>query len=167
MSVDFFTTSCKEKPRKENYFGILDDHNELPAYTVIDDEKEWIAKVINKNNKEICFIAIDNCVKVYKQNDASSKESICDGMLVFENGIYLVELKNRAVGGWIPKAIEQLENTIRLLKENHSLEEFQYKKAYACNKKHPRFAVMESENRRKFFRNTGFRIDAQREVKIK
>jgi len=87
--------------------------------------------------------------------------------VIFENSIFLIELKNKGTGGWLSKAIDQLRNTIRLLKLHDNLDRFQYKKAYACNRKHPNFQVMDSEANRKFYRETGFRIDAQAKIDIK
>ena len=88
-------------------------------------------------------------------------------MLTFKNSLYLVELKKKRTGGWISEAIEQLKNTIKLIIENHNIDEFQFKKAYACNRKHPNFATIDNELSRRFFRETnGFRIDAQAEIVI-
>lgn len=89
-------------------------------------------------------------------------------MLTFSESLYLVELKKQATGGWITGAKGQLENTIRLISENHDLSSFRYKKAFACNKKHPNFTVIEAAERKAFFdRTKGFRIDAQAEITIK
>lgn len=88
-------------------------------------------------------------------------------MLIFSDHLYLVELKNMRTGGWIANARMQLENTIRLLWENHDLSGLKYKKAYACNKRHPHFTVLESAEKKAFFTKTnGFRLDAQAEIII-
>ena len=89
-------------------------------------------------------------------------------MLIFHESLYLVELKKQGTGGWLPHAKTQLENTIKLLHANHNLSAFKYKKAYACNKKHPNFTVINVAERKAFFEKTnGFRIDAQAEIVIK
>lgn len=131
------------------------------------DNTKWIAKVSNDNDLAISFTAIDNCIIVLKEG-TKDKESTCDGMLTFSNSIYLVELKKQGTGGWLSDAKSQLENTIKLLRSKHNLEEYKYKKAYACNKKHPNFTVIDAAERKAFFERTkGFRIDAQAEIVIK
>lgn len=166
MMVDFFKTTCKEQELTHQQFGICDDEDGKKAYTNIDNANKWIATVNNKTKKEIEFTAIDNCITILKAG-SKDKESSCDGMLIFENSIFLVELKNQGTGGWLPKAISQLKNTIRLLSLNNSLDEFRYKKAYACNRKHPNFQVIDVEKKRMFYNETGFRIDAQAKIVIK
>ncbi len=167
MSVDFFETDCKEPARTDNEFGICDEQNGSKAYTSIINNDKWIANVINSDNQAITFTAIDNCIIVLKEG-TKDKESTCDGMLTFPESLYLVELKIQGTGGWLSDAKRQLENTIRLLHSNHDLTVFKYKKAYACNKKHPYFTVIDAAERKAFFEKTeGFRIDAQTKIEIK
>jgi hypothetical protein len=167
MSVNFFETNCKESSRNEKQFGICDDQNGTRAYTDIADNTKWIAKVTNDNEIDISFTAIDNCIIVYKEG-TKEKESSCDGMLTFTESLYLVELKKQGTGGWISDAKGQLENTIKLISKNHNLSNFRYKKAFACNRKHPNFTVIDTAERKAFFERTnGFRIDVQAEIKIK
>lgn len=166
MSVDFFNNSCKEPFLSNKKFGICDDQDGTKAYTNIDQPSIWIATVINENNIEVVFTSIDNCITVLKEG-TKNKESTFDGMLTFTDSVYLVELKRQRTKGWLPDAIGQLKNTIQLLKEHHNLDRIRYKKAYACNSKHPHFQVLEAERKRKFFEVTGFRIDAQAKIVIK
>lgn len=167
MSIIFFETHCTEPSIKEKQFGICDDQNGKKAYTNIVDPTKWIAKVKNESEIEVSFTAIDNCILAYKEG-TKEKESSCDGMLTFAESLYLVELKKQGTGGWIADAKSQLENTIRLIYENHELSGFRYKKAFACNKKHPNFTVIDSAERKSFFKRTkGFIIDVQAEIVIK
>lgn len=167
MKIDFFDTSCKEQENLEHQqFGICDDENGQKAYTNINDTNKWIATVNNEARKKIEFTAIDNCIEVFK-DDTNDKESSCDGMLTFDKSIYLVELKKQGTGGWLPKAMSQLKNTIKLIENNNNLEGIPYKKAYVCNRKHPHFQVIDVEKKRRFYNETGFRIDAQAEIIIK
>lgn len=167
MSMIFFETDCEEATRNERQFGICDDQNGTKAYTDIVDRNKWIAKVINENGINVSFTAIDNCIIIFKEG-TKDKESSCDGMLTFSQSLYLVELKEQGVGGWISAAKGQLENTIKLISENHDLSNFRYKKAFACNRKHPNFTVIDTAERKSFFKRTkGFRIDVQAEIKIK
>jgi hypothetical protein len=167
MSVNFFESDCKEPSRQDKLFGICDDQNGTKAYTSITDNTRWIAKVRNDSDLSISFTAIDNCIIVLKEGTRET-ESTCDGMITFSNGLYLVELKKQGTGGWLSVAKSQLENTIKLLMSNHNLEEYKYKKAYVCNKKHPNFTVIDAAERKAFFERTkGFRIDAQAEIVVK
>lgn len=127
MRVNFFETKCKESSRRDKLFGICDDQNGTKAYTNATDDAKWIARVINDNDLDISFTAIDNCIIVL-QEGRKDKESTCDGMLTFSNSLYLVELKKQGTGGWLSDAKSQLENTIRLLRSRHNLEEYKYKK---------------------------------------
>ena len=167
MHIDFFNTTCKEPIQTNELFGICDNQDGEKAYTDVHDNIKWIATVKNENKIEVTFTAIDNCIIIFKEN-TKDKESSCDGMLTFKNSIYLVELKNQGVGGWLPKAINQLKNTIKLVSRSHNLDGIKYKKAYACNRKHPNFTTIDNELSKKFFKETnGFRIDAQAEIVIK
>lgn len=167
MIIDFLDTNCKEPSRKDKYFGICDDQDGTKAFTNQDDNNKWIAKVTNENETSVTFTAIDNCIVIHKKN-SNDKESTCDGMLVFGQSLYLVELKNQAKGGWISEAKSQLENTIKLISSNNDISSFRYKKAFACNKKHPNFTVIDTSERKAFFERTkGFRIDVQAEIIIK
>lgn len=167
MSVNFLETECKEPARTEGVFGICDDQIGTRAYTSIINSENWIAKVTNHPVFDSSFTAIDNCIIVYKEN-TKDKERTCDGMLLFQDSLYLVELKKQGSGGWLSDAKKQLENTIKLLRQHHNLNAYKYKKAYACNKKHPYFTVINVADRKSFFEKTnGFRIDAQAEIIIK
>jgi hypothetical protein len=167
MSVNFFETDCKEESKKDKQFGICDDQNGTKAYTDTTDSTKWIAKVTNVKEIDVSFTAIDNCIIVFKEG-TKDKESSCDGMLTFAQSLYLVELKKQGTGGWISDAKGQLENTIKLISENHDLSNFRYKKAFACNRKHPCFTVIDTAERKSFFERTGgFRIDVQEEIVVK
>lgn len=167
MSVNFFETDCKEESRNVKQFGICDDQNGTIAYTDIFDSTKWIAKVKNDKGIDVTFTAIDNCIVILKEG-TKDKESSCDGMLTFAQSLYLVELKEKGSGGWISDARGQLENTIKLISENHDLSNFRYKKAFACNRKHPSFTVIDTAERKSFFERTGgFRIDIQAEIVVK
>ncbi|RLD91425.1 MAG: hypothetical protein DRJ09_01200 [Bacteroidetes bacterium] len=166
MKIDFFNNNCSENSITESIFGICDDENGNKAYTNTTDESKWIARVLNPNNREILFTAVDNCI-VIKKEGTNDDESTCDGMLRFLDNINLVELKNKRAN-WILEAKKQLLNTIKLLGLNHNLDEFKQKKAFASNKKHPQFVVISSENKKRFYNETnGFILDINSEITIK
>ncbi len=167
MSVDFFNTTCKEAEINNTTFGICDNQDGTKAFTDIENKEKWIASVSNKNGITIAFTPIDNCLQIFKPK-TNDLESTCDGMLTFTDNIYLVELKRQRTSGWIPDAIGQLKNTIKLITESQDISHIKYKKAYACNKKHPSFKAIDNELSKKFFTETnGFRLDINSEINIK
>lgn len=166
MSVNSFRKKCQEIPRTDNIFGLCDDQNGTKAYSNTSSPKKWIASVKNDNKIEITFTAIDNCIIIFKKH-TKYKESTCDGMITFSDSVYLVELKKQKTGGWISDALGQLENTMKLFQTNPVITQCKYKKAFACNKKHPGFHTIDNEKNKWFFRNYGFRIDIQDEIIIK
>jgi len=168
MSVDFFSATCKEPVQTSKLFGICDHQDGDKAYTDICKAEKWIATVKNKNQVEVTFIAIDHCITVLKEG-TNDMESTCDGMLTFEDHIFLVELKKQRKGGWLSEAKGQLENTINLLHEHQRpvLHGIRYKKAFVCNRKHPNFKTIDNELSKKFFKESnGFRLDVQAEIVI-
>jgi hypothetical protein len=148
MSVDFFKLECCSKT-VEPLFGLCDDNNKLPAYIDFFGNKAWIAKVVNKEEKEVTFTAIDNCIEIYRQN--GDLESSCDLMMTCEDTLYLVELKSKA-SEWQSEGIAQLESTILSLKKEAAefYDSFRKRKAYVANKRHPRFHRTETEDLERF-----------------
>mgnify|MGYP003595245340 CR=1 FL=1 len=160
MSVNFFCTNCKEPVRNDSVFGLCDDQIQTKAYSTTESPDKWNATVRNELRKEVAFTPLDKCLKILKPGTAD-EESLCDGMLTFDNSLYLVELKDKGKR-WKEDAKDQLTNTIRLLKEHHPdfKSTFRYLKAYPCNRKHPHFAVIDNAEQKEFMKITdGFRLD--------
>ncbi len=118
--IDFFNNDCAETARNDIEFGICDDQDGKKAYTDNTNSEKWIAIVKNNNKEEVVFTAIDNCIPLLK-DETNDEESTCDGMLKFENSLLLVELKIQGTGGWLPKAINQLENTVNLISKYNDI----------------------------------------------
>ena len=163
----FFGTKCSENPRSDRKFGLCDPTGEARAYSDVANLEHWIATVENPDGKEVRFTAIDNCLPLFKE-DTKDMHSSCDGMLTTGNRLFLVELKARKRGDWRSTGIEQLENTIGLLKKHdpNELAKYAVKKAYVCNKLKPRFASIENERNSRFFQTHGFRLDIHATVTI-
>ncbi|MCB9287529.1 MAG: hypothetical protein H6560_09440 [Lewinellaceae bacterium] len=164
MSVNFFGTECTEPSKTDELFGICDDQDGEKAYSDTTDKNKWIAVVKNSKGLAASFTAIDHCIIILKEG-TKDEESTCDGMITFTDSLY--QLKKQGTGGWVSKAIAQLENTIKLLIAHHDLKAFKYKKAFACNKKHPRFRSIDNEQNKRLFVTYGFRLDVQAEIVIK
>ncbi|HCK0364862.1 hypothetical protein [Pseudomonas aeruginosa] len=162
--MDFFNPGCQSGPFNQVQFGLCDDQNTTRAYVDTTTPAKWIATVENPESRAVTFTAIDKCVI---QDDAEPARGRCDGMLSTEDLLYLVELKDQRAG-WQSHAILQLESTILFLRQYHpaDLNRFRHKKAFACNKRHTAFAVIDHELKRRFFQNYGFRIDVQATVLV-
>jgi hypothetical protein len=158
--MDFFNSTCQESPINEKLFGICDDENGKKAYTNTSDTSKWIATVKNDKKKELVFTAVDKCIIKDSEQEGRGR---CDGMLTSSEHLYFVELKNEA-REWISDAIDQLESTIKFFLENHDVATYRHKKAFACNKRHRPFKVVDNERNNRFFRTYGFRIDVQAEI---
>lgn len=160
--MDFFDASCQEPPFQHILFGICDDQNGGKAFTDITDPLKWVATVKNDNGKTLVFTAIDKCIIKDEEEKGRGR---CDGMLTSDSLLYLVELKE-AKPPWQEGAVDQLISTIQFLIEQHDISAFRHKKAFACNKKRPRFQEIDNEFNLSFYRKYGFRIDIQAEIII-
>lgn len=156
--INFFDPNCQEAPRSEREFGICEG-NPI-AYTTTTNSDAWIAKVENNSGLPVVLTSIDGCV--IKGNELSGQRR-CDCMLTTERHLYFLELKEE-LRNWKSGAIEQLISTIKIFLENHNELNFRHKKAFACNRKSPRFQEIDHELNYQIFRKYGFRIDAQAKV---
>ncbi|MES2389052.1 MAG: hypothetical protein V4543_13710 [Bacteroidota bacterium] len=155
MAVDFNISACKTATRVDT-FGICDDPPpaESPAYLDFTDSHKWIARIHNRERKEITFIAVDHCIPVFRPN--GEKESRCDGMLQFDSTIAFIELKDRNSKGWLGDAIGQLQITIDVYKQAHGLASFTERYAIVSNKQRPIFKAAGPALAQKFENDIGF-----------
>lgn len=160
--MNFFCPTCQESPISVESFGICDNQNGTKAYTNTGNKETWIAEVANHSKKTLTFTAIDKCV--IKDNEEPERGR-CDGMLTSAEHLYFIELKDQGKG-WIADAIRQLESTIQFFIANHDVRGYRYKKAFACNKRHPHFQEISNEQNLHFYRTYGFRLDIHTLIKI-
>ena len=164
--MDFFNAQCQSGPHTQDLFGVCDDQAGQAAYVDTNPanaEQKWIARIENSQKIPVTFTAIDKCV--IQDGDALARGR-CDAMLTTDRLLYLLELKDQR-SDWRQHAYEQLESTIRFLRDAHPVElnRFSSKKAFACNRRHPSFVVQEPELKRRFS-IYGFRIDTQATVVV-
>ncbi len=165
MAINFNTPACQKKTNVKK-FGLCDIGTDLHArISILNEEKNfWLAKVLNQQSKEVTCIALDNCI----QRKSSSDISLCDFMLICDEIIYFIELKeirkNRKT-----KAFNQIESTIKQYIKFESIKFYTFKKrkAYYANKKNQQFQVIESELKNKFRHKYKTQIDASYTIKIK
>jgi len=163
MSVNFFDSNCQEPPIDKPLFGICDNQNGERAYTDITDQNKWIATVENNNQVAIIFTAIDHCIEIRGENGDMDKR--CDGMITYPDNIVFIELKDKEAS-WISDAINQLEVTINHFIANHDLNIYKHKRAFACNKRHPRFQVIDTALKQRFFSEYRVRLNIEATIKI-
>ncbi len=155
MPIDFFISPCAKPDgncqiagvvcsavTNQDRFGISDANSHLrrPAEVRLNDEPNWDFTVINSNNKEVNFKAVDFCVDIYRtgtydldddNRDVSQFSSDnanpvyielikrCEGFLTFDSSILFIEIKRRPHGNWLSDAREKFEETILSFMEHH------------------------------------------------
>jgi hypothetical protein len=164
MPIDFFTAPCAKtdchckspgvvcgKTTMNMEFGLCDDPPpaEFPAYIQEYRPDDWIARVENPHSKPITFKAIDNCVDLLRSD--GDLENRCDGVLLLQNKLTFVELKDRISDGWLAKAMDQLISTIAGFVNNHDKSKFELTEAYVCNKQRP-YAITSIRNEMQQFK---------------
>jgi hypothetical protein len=165
MAIDFSIPACVTETN-EAVFGICDDSPPSidPAYLSFQNAEEWIAWVDNDQNKTVTFTAIDHCVEILRPN--TEKESSCDGMLSYDKTIKFVELKDRNYSGWLGKAIDQLQITIKIYKADVGMAAFDKYFAFVANKQRPFFKGANSSLSQRFEDETGFILRVEHVIKI-
>lgn len=131
-----------EQPRTDEVFWLCDSGGEQCAFSTQDSggEVRRCAVVHNENRRALTFVPIDKNMNIRKTN--GDLESTCDGMIYAKDTreLSFVELKEFHTGGYFPKAIDQLRNTISIFLSCHNYQNFKNRRAFACNPVHPRFA---------------------------
>lgn len=168
MPIDFFIAKCQIENIREKEFGICDDADQAektPAYIDTTQPQKWIAVVRNQTDKAINFTAIDNCVEIRRPD--GTMDYRCDAMLTNDENIVFVELKNQMTQ-WIPHAVdEQLQTTIDHFKTNYDITKYKHKRAFACNKRFPRFRASNKEKMNAFYQKNHIRLNLQKEIIFK
>ena len=147
MPVDFFIAPCEKpdgnckktgvickKTTNESRFGLSDEnaHKREPAFLDLNNELNWDATVLNPENKEVTFKAVDFCVDIFREGRDLIKR--CEGFLFYENKILFVEVKRGKTGRWLSDAREKLQETISKFKESYPGGEFEILEPVVSNK---------------------------------
>lgn len=165
--IDFFIEKCQTLGITEKEFGICDNDDaaeKTPAYVSFADKHKWCATVINNSGNSLNFTAVDNCIEVYIEN--GDIENRCDAMLSNQDYLIFIELKV-VRKNWLSHAVEQLQATIDVFKENNDISRYNKIQAFACNRKHPNFSYSNKELKQVFFHKNGFRLYDQATIEIK
>lgn len=165
MPIDFFIEPCQTANIRAERFGICDPQDGGKAYVDFDHEEDWVAVVENRSGEPLNFTAIDNCIEILRPD--GSMDNRCDAMLTGAGQIVFIELKIQK-SDWIQHAVnDQLQTTIDHFRDNHSLDAYRKRSAYACNKSHPYFHHSNMELMNDFRRKNGVRLNIVNQIIIK
>lgn len=162
--MDFFNSQyITESTRNDIRFGLID--NGLLARSTTKDEDRWLAEINNSQGKEIQFIPVDHNIKIF---DGQNERSMCDGMLYDHEKTWIafVEMKEQ-ISEWMRDARKQLESTINSFKENHDINLFKFRFAYAANRRHPHFQFSQKQVMQEFYKRHKFRLLFQNNIDVK
>jgi len=166
MPIDFFRVQC-QRPTRETRFGLFDAEDNTPAKILYADEPSWNATVLNNDQKEILFTAIDNCIDIWRNQN--EMESRCDAMMTYESNLLFIELKNRR-NTWQEEGLSQIESTIKGMIEEQNVfyYSFNKRKAIVANARHqfPHFQNNNLEQREYFMREYKARIQFEAQIVI-
>lgn len=166
--MDLFKTNCTQKGIDAERWGVCDDGGNTPAYADIDPQNEknkWIALVSNPDGVIATFIAIDHCIDIKRADEQTARQ--CDGLIFYDNNMIWVELKDKR-SDWQSDAIEQLEETVKYYQEHAAdvCAQYKRKRAFACNPKHPQFAVLDNTMTSRWWHEYKVRLNVQREIEL-
>lgn len=168
MSIDTFNIEECQSQSQNKKFGICDDPapNNDPAYIDEKNGQNWIAVVVNDPLFLITFTAIDNCIKLTRDDGKSDKH--CDGVLTFESTIIFIELKDRRPNNnkWVKDGELQLRRTIKQFEQTDEAGEYQSKKAYVANNQHPKFKSSQIRRMDQFLIDTGYVLRIERRITL-
>ena len=171
MEIDFLNSQY-ERVTSKKIFGLCDDKEDnKPAYLDEENGAKWIAVVENEELKEIHFIAIDNCIDIWRDEVKKEMDNRCDGMLWYEERtVIFVELKNRESkkdkNAWVEEGEKQLKRTIEYFEKTEQSNKFTEKRAYIANKAYPKFKESQLQRMNNFKKETGYTLRIENRIKI-
>jgi hypothetical protein len=157
MAIDFFQAKCQSST-SEQVFGIYDNP---PATLSFENSDEWHLWVDNPNAKEVSHNAIDDCLEIPR-----SEGERCESMIIYDDVITFIELKDRDGGRWAGKARDQLKNTISLFKRDSNITAYSRHYGHIANKQRPNFKAGGKNFSQQFEDETGFILRVSDTIKI-
>ncbi len=157
MAINFFQAPCQSKTN-ETVFGIYDAP---PATLSFANSDDWHVWVDNPNAKEVSHTAIDDCLSIpYSEGER------CESMIIYDDVLTFIELKDRNGGRWAGKARDQLINTIALFKRDVGLAGYNKLYGHIANKQRPNFKSGGGSFFQEFEDKTGFVLRVSDVIKI-
>jgi hypothetical protein len=157
MAINFFEAKCTSVT-SEKVFGIIDNP---PSTLVFNNAEDWNVWVDNVNGKEITHTAIDDCLKI-----PDTEGERCESMIIYDDVITFIELKDRDGGRWAGKARDQLKNTITLFKRDADINNYTRLHGHIANKQRPHFKAGGKNFSQQFEDETGFILRVSDVIKI-
>lgn len=157
MEIDFFQTKC-QSTTSETIFGIYDAP---PATLSFENSDDWNLWIDNVNTKEIKHTAIDDCLEI-----PDSEGERCESMIIYDDVLTFIELKDRDGGRWAGKARDQLKNTIALFKRDANIHAYMKLYGHIANKQRPHFKAGGKNFSQQFEDETGFILRVSDVIKI-
>lgn len=156
---DRFFSSKMQKHYKRNGFWNL--RCPPPATLTFTNSEYWNVWIDNVNQKEITHVAIDDCLGI-----SHTEGQRCESLIIYDDVITFIELKDRDGGRWAGKARDQLENTIYLFKRDANIGVYTKHYANIANKQRPNFKAGGKNFNQQFEDKTGFILRVSEVIKI-
>lgn len=167
MSINFSDPKCQTHSNKKQ-FGLCDDPPPAknPAYIDEANGGKWIATVINEEEHEVTFTAVDHCIETLRKD--GKMDNRCDGFLSYNTTIIFVELKQRDEDGnkWIKEGDGQLRTSIEYFEKSMESLQFTTKGAYIANNERPKFRESQSTRMEKFGDETGYVLRIENRITL-
>jgi hypothetical protein len=168
MPVNFLDIVTDKKE-----FGICDDvpPPHIPAYLDFNmaNQSNWIAVVKNYIKAKITFVPVDNRLELTKP-DGTNLQKRCDALLAYEKAsgktVIFVELKQRCGGNWKKDADKQLRETIGYFEKLNEAKQYTTKRAYIANSLRPKFNEDDKIRKKRFYDDTKYSLEIEREIQI-
>ncbi|GAB1449170.1 hypothetical protein MASR2M44_21930 [Bacteroidota bacterium] len=155
--ISLTKAECQSRSKKK-LFGLCDNPHPAkdPAYIDENNGENWIAVVVNEPLFDVVFTAVDHCIDSRRDDGKMIKR--CDGILHYAKTVIFVELKERSSLGndWVKDAEIQLKSSIEDFEKNIDPGDFNFKRAYIANNKHPRFKETQTNRMNRFEKETGY-----------
>jgi metal-dependent hydrolase (beta-lactamase superfamily II) len=157
MAIDFFQATC-QSTTDETVFGIYDVQHATLLFT---NSEDWHVWVDNPNGKVVSHTAIDDCLGIPRLEGER-----CESMVIYDDVLTFIELKDRDGGRWAGKARDQLINTIALFKRDADISVFTRYYGHIANKQRPNFKAGGKNFSQQFEDETGFILRVSDVIKI-
>ncbi len=166
--IDFYQFKDCSCVTDEALFGVIDKADSTPVQVTTDRRLQWGTTIENPERKTLLVLPVDKNVKIRKKDNENNKEKLCDFLMrshVDTAILCFVELKDKKKSP-LSEGIEQIGTTINAYKLYHSVDCFQYKRAYIVNGRHPHVQSAQANIMRDFKRDFGFVLRMASNIQI-
>jgi hypothetical protein len=160
FSITSYSTSAEGK------FGLCENANNLHTYIEEGNESFWLSTVLNPDESEKRYIPVKNCLRIDPAFD--DMVDLCSGVLIFTDNLVFTELKNTHFDfqTWVQSGADHLKNTIKIFKNNHNIDDYQFRVAYLAYKTKRRVPISNNALKNKFASETGMKLYISHEIDV-